>query len=127
MAKMKAVLDQETWVAVDVPDEFQAIINSLVSSEALINGNLVDDHGTMASSGVELVSQSDGSLIVDGGEPPVKTSADLSADGRSTSQTVMFRGVGYHMVNWLVICKLRKVSRMSFILLSLVTALELFK
>ncbi|XXG84800.1 hypothetical protein AAC387_Pa11g0026 [Persea americana] len=99
MAKMKAVLDQETWVAVDVPDEFQAIINSLVSSEALINGNLVDDHGTMASSGVELVSQSDGSLIVDGGEPPVKTSADLSADGRSTSQTVMFRGVGYHMVN----------------------------
>lgn len=111
MAKMKAVLDQETWVAVDVPDEFQVIINSLLSSEALINGNLVDGHDTVASSGIELVSNSDGSLV-DGGESPVKTSADVIADGRSTSQTVVFRGVSYHMVNWLVICKLRQVSRM---------------
>ncbi|KAF5196374.1 Vacuolar protein sorting-associated protein 54 protein, partial [Thalictrum thalictroides] len=37
MTKIKAVLDQETWVSVDVPEEFQAIVSSL-SSEALING-----------------------------------------------------------------------------------------
>ncbi|KAL9686781.1 hypothetical protein QQ045_031174 [Rhodiola kirilowii] len=29
MAKIKAVVDQETWVEVDVPEEFQTIVNCL--------------------------------------------------------------------------------------------------
>jgi len=46
MVKIKAVLDQETWVSVDVPDEFQAILSSLSSSEVpsdsseFLSGNL---------------------------------------------------------------------------------------
>uniref|UniRef100_N1QW77 Uncharacterized protein n=1 Tax=Aegilops tauschii TaxID=37682 RepID=N1QW77_AEGTA len=32
-----AVLDQETWVAVDVPEEFQVIVLSLPSTEVLVN------------------------------------------------------------------------------------------
>ena len=38
MAKIKAVLDQETWVAVDVPEEFQAIVLSLLSTDFPVNG-----------------------------------------------------------------------------------------
>lgn len=45
MTKIKAVLDQETWVEVDVPDEFQAIVNSLFMSEALIFENSDDAQG----------------------------------------------------------------------------------
>lgn len=33
-----AVLDQETWVAVDVPEEFQVIVLSLPSTDVLVNG-----------------------------------------------------------------------------------------
>ena len=46
MVKIKAVLDQETWVSVDIPDEFQAILSSLSSSEVpsdsseFLSGNL---------------------------------------------------------------------------------------
>ncbi|XP_058079336.1 vacuolar protein sorting-associated protein 54, chloroplastic isoform X2 [Magnolia sinica] len=60
MNKIKAVLDQETWAAVDVPDEFQAITDSFLSSEALVHGNGVDTYG------VNLVSWNDGSLVIDG-------------------------------------------------------------
>lgn len=42
MAKLKAVLDQESWVEVDVPDEFQAIIGSLFFCEALTSAGLDD-------------------------------------------------------------------------------------
>lgn len=34
ITKISAVLDQETWVAIDVPDEFQAIVDSLILTEA---------------------------------------------------------------------------------------------
>ncbi|KAL8161855.1 hypothetical protein V2J09_013344 [Rumex salicifolius] len=39
MAKIKAVLDQETWVEVDVPDEFQAIVISFFGSDPLFTSN----------------------------------------------------------------------------------------
>ncbi|CAN8325268.1 unnamed protein product [Cochlearia groenlandica] len=42
MAKLKAVLDQETWDEVDVPEEFQSIISSLFAPHELISGK-VDD------------------------------------------------------------------------------------
>lgn len=37
MTKTMAVLDQETWVAVDIPEEFQVIVLSLPSTEVLVN------------------------------------------------------------------------------------------
>ena len=42
MTKLKAVLDQETWDEIDVPEEFQSIISSLFASQELISGK-VDD------------------------------------------------------------------------------------
>uniref|UniRef100_A0A1J3HUP2 Vacuolar protein sorting-associated protein 54, chloroplastic n=1 Tax=Noccaea caerulescens TaxID=107243 RepID=A0A1J3HUP2_NOCCA len=38
MNKLKAVLDQETWDEIDVPEEFQSIISSLFPSPELISG-----------------------------------------------------------------------------------------
>ncbi|KAL5991994.1 hypothetical protein ACLOJK_012906 [Asimina triloba] len=64
MTKIKAVLDQETWVAVDVPDEFQAIVDSLLSPEAFVHDNGVDDYD------IATVSRNDRSLAVDGGLLP---------------------------------------------------------
>ena len=46
MTKIRAVLDQETWVEVDVPDEFQAIVSSLFFSEVLISENPDDAEGS---------------------------------------------------------------------------------
>lgn len=45
MTKIKAVLDQETWVEVDVPDEFQAIVTSLSHFEELSSGNTDENEG----------------------------------------------------------------------------------
>ncbi|KAL4191169.1 hypothetical protein AMTRI_Chr07g79370 [Amborella trichopoda] len=36
ITKITAVLDQETWVAIDIPDEFQAIVDLFICSEAVI-------------------------------------------------------------------------------------------
>lgn len=141
MAKIKAVLDQETWVEVDVPDEFQAIVTSLFSLEPLITGNLVDAQGNTATNYGEVVSSNDASSMVDSGlsnnqphieqNDSIETSADVNAQvksssldsaterskadvitasaqynssnmkerGKSTSHTLIYGGVGYHMVN----------------------------
>ncbi|KAI4297560.1 hypothetical protein L6164_037445 [Bauhinia variegata] len=50
MTKIKAVLDQETWVEIDVPDEFQAILNLLFSSNAMSTENLHDAEGDNSTS-----------------------------------------------------------------------------
>lgn len=117
MAKIKAVLDQETWVEVDVPDEFQAIVSSLLCSESLIAGNLDDS----AIDG-HVVSSNDGSLTVGTELPSIQqqlertdsiennkadavaissqsNSSNTRERGKSTSQTLLYKGVGYHMVN----------------------------
>ncbi|CAN1809888.1 Vacuolar protein sorting-associated protein 54, chloroplastic [Linum perenne] len=60
MTKMKAVLDQETWVEVDVPDEFQGIITSLFSSETLMSAELV-------AAQCDGVASNDGSVVHDSG------------------------------------------------------------
>ncbi|KAF9616654.1 hypothetical protein IFM89_031518 [Coptis chinensis] len=70
MAKIKAVLDQEMWVPVDVPDEFQAIANSLISTEAVINGNAEDGFGNVTIDDSELDSANGDELTVDAGVSP---------------------------------------------------------
>ncbi|KAF3452422.1 hypothetical protein FNV43_RR02855 [Rhamnella rubrinervis] len=69
MAKIRAVLDQETWVEVDVPDEFQAIVTSLFCSETLIVENEDDAQGNMATSYCEVIKSNDSSLVEDNGLP----------------------------------------------------------
>lgn len=126
MTKIKAVLDQETWVAVDVPEEFQAIVASLSSTQELptnnepvsINGSssavdsetLVTKHplgqnGTVESSADYVRQETSLSLPV----PNPETGAEATSTGntdvrkdeqaRTTSQTLVYGGVGYHMVN----------------------------
>ncbi|XP_062162661.1 vacuolar protein sorting-associated protein 54, chloroplastic isoform X3 [Alnus glutinosa] len=141
MAKIKAVLDQETWVEVDVPDEFQAILTSLFCSEELISENLHDAQNNVETSYSEVITNNDCSLIVDAGpqkaqqqieqanfigesientanvkstplaEAIQKNKADAITNSahsnnnkmkehvKSTSQTLMYKDVGYHMVN----------------------------
>ncbi|KDP34906.1 hypothetical protein JCGZ_09194 [Jatropha curcas] len=65
MTKIKAVLDQETWVEVDVPEEFQAIVTALFSSEALITEDLDTAQGKMTTSFGEVVPSNDGSGVAD--------------------------------------------------------------
>jgi vacuolar protein sorting-associated protein 54 len=117
MAKIKAVLDQETWVEVDVPDEFQAIVTSLFSLEPL---------NTADSDEVQTTENSEAGLA-SGGAPPVaetvvsgapkriertestdsvpevtttqSNNTNAKERGKSAGQTLFFRGVGYHMVN----------------------------
>lgn len=141
MAKIKAVLDQETWVEVDVPDEFQAIVNSLLCSEALISENLHDAQNNVEISYGEVITNKDCSIMADAGprkaqqqieqadfigvsientahvkstpltEAIEKNKADATTNSvhsnnnkikelvKSTSQTLMYKDVGYHMVN----------------------------
>ncbi|KAJ6376724.1 hypothetical protein OIU76_025806 [Salix suchowensis] len=60
MTKIKAVLDQEMWVEVDVPEEFQAIVASLFYSE-----RLNDTQGDATTSYGEVGTSNDGSLVID--------------------------------------------------------------
>ncbi|XP_059667466.1 vacuolar protein sorting-associated protein 54, chloroplastic isoform X2 [Cornus florida] len=140
MTKIKAVLDQETWVEVDVPDEFQTIVTTLFCSESFITADTDDADGTVSTNYSEVTSSNDGSLNADAGllnsqqhiertesidssgdhTSPVKSSslggltdnnkADVMTSaqnynsivkerGKSSSRTVSFKGVGYHMVN----------------------------
>ncbi|KAL5830154.1 hypothetical protein ACOSQ3_019622 [Xanthoceras sorbifolium] len=139
MKKIKAVLDQETWVQVDVPDEFQAIVMSLFSSEALVSGSTDDIQGNMTAYS-EVVTSNDSTIIapsgpqnshhqiertdssevissnpaqvnspsaeaneknkVDATSSSVQTnSSNMKECRKSTSQTLSYGGVGYHMVN----------------------------
>ncbi|KAK2991648.1 hypothetical protein RJ640_016324 [Escallonia rubra] len=63
MAKTKAILDQETWVEVDVPDEFQAIVTSLFCSEPLSTGMLDDSPSSTIACGSKVTSSNDASAI----------------------------------------------------------------
>ncbi|XP_009379690.2 vacuolar protein sorting-associated protein 54, chloroplastic isoform X3 [Pyrus x bretschneideri] len=138
MAKIKAVLDQETWVEVDVPNEFQIIVTSLFSSESLVSENLdaVQDNTETSYNEVATISNSSraaetGSSVAEQqskGVESSETSADVTARetpnsdgteknkadvansvaqnnhsnkerGKSTSQSIFYKGVGFHMVN----------------------------
>ncbi|CAB4316060.1 unnamed protein product [Prunus armeniaca] len=139
MAKIKAVLDQETWVEVDVPDEFQVIVTSLFCSESesenldAIEGNMETSYREMATSSnnshtdntapsiaEQQIKRADSSDLsvdetakekctqnagVEKNKPDVANSvaqnnhSNMKERGKSTSQTLFFKGVGFHMVN----------------------------
>lgn len=144
MSKIKAVLDQETWMEIDVPDEFQSIINLLFISDNLTSENLNDAEDDIStsyngvvtnndvlpmadssqSSAEQQISQSNSieasmnSETSDGSKPLVDSVEPNKVHGRissthgnntekdlkkSNSQALYYKGVGYHMVNWLVI------------------------
>lgn len=67
MSKMRALLDQENWSEIDVPDEFQSIVNSLCSSESGITGESGVASADTALTSNEVVSSSDGPSVVDAG------------------------------------------------------------
>ncbi|KAM0938931.1 putative vacuolar protein sorting-associated protein [Dioscorea sansibarensis] len=117
MTKIKAVLDQETWVSVDVPDEFQAIVVSLSSfdtpasdselaeSEGLASQEPLTQNESVQTS-PDHPKQDPGTLTAPIQEKKVNSTpqtqsknASLNEHGKSTSQTLVYRGIGYHMVN----------------------------
>ncbi|XP_073101522.1 vacuolar protein sorting-associated protein 54, chloroplastic isoform X2 [Elaeis guineensis] len=120
MAKIKAVLDQETWVTVDVPDEFQAIVVSLssmgngelgpdiLSSEMVESGvSSGEQYFRMNESGEHGANPSNRTLPLSSNQeiraeptPSVRNDdSTVKEHGRSTSQTLIYGGIGYHMVN----------------------------
>ncbi|XP_028755196.1 vacuolar protein sorting-associated protein 54, chloroplastic isoform X1 [Neltuma alba] len=129
MAKIKAVLDQETWVEIDVPDEFQSIVNVLFSSDALTSENLdgaeddnsknYDDGVTdnnvlpMANTGqsnAEQQVEQTNSIEISAKNATIHrthsrnssaqtNNTDSKDHKKSASQTLYFKGVNYHMVN----------------------------
>ncbi|KAI3681289.1 hypothetical protein L6452_36079 [Arctium lappa] len=121
MTKLRAVLDQETWVEVDVPNEFQAIVNSLFNSESLVAGDSDNHSKNIGESYNEVVSNSATPLpsavvlsstqqqvteqpsqsvdgLVDGTGQIINSTRTKNEHGKS-SHLISFRGVGYHMVN----------------------------
>lgn len=135
MTKIKAVLDQETWVAVDVPSEFQAITDSFSSdmsnfehvnvsknttsnySDQVLNHN--SSEKAESGTAVKQPSKQDDSVDislehgkqdkatsriqekkVDALRPVQSDDANPSEQGKSTTQTLIYKGIGYHMVNW---------------------------
>ncbi|GMH09097.1 hypothetical protein Nepgr_010937 [Nepenthes gracilis] len=87
MAKIKAVLDQETWVEVDVPDEFQAIVTSILSS---------DLHETGTSDDGEAYEKNQADALT---SAPHSNTSNVKDREKSVSQTLLLRGFSYHMVN----------------------------
>lgn len=110
MTKIKAVLDQETWVAVDVPEEFQAIINSLSSTSSVENSiEIVEsDNGVSKSVESDVSSGQENGMAEKGSREDKRSESAVPVrseenNARSTPQSIVHGGVSYHMVNWLVI------------------------
>lgn len=130
MTKLKAVLDQETWVEVDVPDEFQTIVHSLFGTEPSSNGEpevsqnstLMGDGGigqTVTSLQQDEQTNSTGDIgrqaksgstagtlernKVDDIHSSHTNNSNTKERGKASAQSIVYRNVGYHMVNWLVI------------------------
>jgi len=116
MAKIKAVLDQETWVAVDVPEEFQVIVLSLSSTDFPVNGTEMPsiDNKRLSEDGISTGQEPAYSAEnnVDNGNvtsvtghenktEPTSPQMENNVVGhvKSMSQTIVLGGVGYHMVN----------------------------
>lgn len=74
MSKIKAVLDQETWVEIDVPDEFQSIINLLFTSD-----HLTSEHDTEDD-----ISTSYNGVVTNNDVLPIADSAESSAEQQIT-------------------------------------------
>ncbi|EPS66275.1 hypothetical protein M569_08500, partial [Genlisea aurea] len=79
MTKMRALLDQENWAEIDVPEEFQGIVNSLCSSETVAGEEGDALPYNTASSSNEAISSSDGSYLVNSSGP---SNASLPSEQR---------------------------------------------
>ncbi|XP_060191814.1 vacuolar protein sorting-associated protein 54, chloroplastic-like [Lycium barbarum] len=118
MAKMRAILDQENWAEIDVPDEFQTIVTSLFSSESETCELADEVSADIAPSSPKMALSSDGSAKTEARLQKISQNAEhtdsapLLSDsttqsketnsrerGRSSPKLLFFRGVGYHMVN----------------------------
>ncbi|XP_057546411.1 vacuolar protein sorting-associated protein 54, chloroplastic isoform X2 [Amaranthus tricolor] len=128
MSKIQAVLDQETWSEVDVPEEFQAIVTSMLSSGSQITEISGDDEDSemrpnngvstlvnnIKESNAEQQMEQTDSNNVSGDASSKKKSqhvanattssgdgknSNMKDRGKSTPHTLIYKGVGYHMVN----------------------------
>ncbi|CAF2025439.1 vacuolar protein sorting-associated protein 54, chloroplastic-like isoform X1 [Brassica napus] len=124
MTKLKAVLDQETWDEIDVPEEFQSIISSLFASQELISGkgddadikthrNPLPLNGSLTSgtedqsteSRNEKSESSEGAAVSNAQvKSTVKASVSSVTNNQSNQKAhgksnLFYQGVGYHMVN----------------------------
>uniref|UniRef100_A0A0E0P5Z0 Vacuolar protein sorting-associated protein 54 C-terminal domain-containing protein n=1 Tax=Oryza rufipogon TaxID=4529 RepID=A0A0E0P5Z0_ORYRU len=104
MAKIKAVLDQETWVAIDVPEEFQAIVLSLSSTYSVANGMEMpstDDSSKLHENRVtsqEPVNSAENNTDNGNAVSTSPSTENNVGHARSTQQTIVHGGVGYHMM-----------------------------
>ncbi|KAL3344892.1 hypothetical protein AABB24_024041 [Solanum stoloniferum] len=117
MAKMRAILDQENWAEIDVPDEFQAIVTSLFCSESETRELADEVSADIAPSNPKMVLGSDGSPTAEARLQKISQNAEHTDSiprlesteqsnetnsrerGKSSTRLLFFRGVGYHMVN----------------------------
>ncbi|XP_013598946.1 vacuolar protein sorting-associated protein 54, chloroplastic-like isoform X2 [Brassica napus] len=103
MTKLKAVLDQETWDEIDVPEEFQSIISSLFASQELISGKGTEDQSTESRN--EKSESSEGAAVSNAQvKSTVKASVSSVTNNQSNQKAhgksnLFYQGVGYHMVN----------------------------
>ncbi|PKA62741.1 hypothetical protein AXF42_Ash018949 [Apostasia shenzhenica] len=125
MTKIKAVLDQETWVAVDVPEEFQALVASFCFDESSVvtyesfgsshhvqfdrpDGFISQENLSSNEANVHLSDNSKGinPMLAESNQassrelaPYPKADGNSNESGKSASHTLVYGGVGYHMVN----------------------------
>ncbi|KAI4370923.1 hypothetical protein MLD38_019215 [Melastoma candidum] len=130
MAKIRAVLDQERWAEVDVPDEFQAVACRLIQADSFDNDVMVSTDSNAVNANDELDKRIDGpsssspirqpgdaadASAARGGQRPSplpntveKPKGDSLQNsnnnkererGKSGSQTLLYKGLNYHMVN----------------------------
>lgn len=138
MIKMRAILEQENWNELDVPDEYQFIVTSLFCLESVASEHMDEPSGGLPASNGEVVLHSDTSRMGDVGMSNLVEQAaqnayvEISGDGnrqlrsaesntadndnsiaqssdanrrergKSSCRTLSFKGLQYHMVNWLV-------------------------
>ncbi|XP_015066516.1 vacuolar protein sorting-associated protein 54, chloroplastic-like [Solanum pennellii] len=116
MAKMRAILDQENWAEIDVPDEFQTIVTSLFCSESETR-ELADEVSADIAPSIRKMVLGDGSPTAEARLQKISQNAQHTDStprsestaqsnetnsrerGKSSARLLFFRGVGYHMVN----------------------------
>lgn len=88
MAKMRAILDQENWAEIDVPDEFQAIVTSLFCSESETRELADEVSADIAPSSPKMVLSIDGSPMTEARLPKISQNAEHTVSvPRSESTT----------------------------------------
>ncbi|KAG5622001.1 hypothetical protein H5410_007219 [Solanum commersonii] len=112
MAKMRAILDQENWAEIDVPDEFQAIVTSLLCSESETRELADEVSADIAPSSPKMLLGSDGSPTAEARLQKISQNAEHTDSiprsestaqsnetnsrerGKSSTRLLFFRGVG---------------------------------